>query len=265
MNYKMIVLDIDDTLLTPDHTISPKTKEALIEVQKKGVQVVLCSGRPTVGMIPIAKELEVDKYGGYVISYNGANIVEIETNNIIYENSLSVEQIHRLYDLSKSAGIGIHTYSDVHILAEKEYKQTKFESDLVGMPIKIIENFKEVVNKPVVKAIMVDEPSVLKSIEDKVFPHTKDLSVTYSKPFFLEFMNNAVNKGLSLKYLCEKLGVKQSEVIAFGDSHNDLAMLEYAGMGVAMGNAVNEVKEMANFVTKTNTEDGIAYTLEKFM
>ncbi len=265
MNYKMIVLDIDDTLLTTEHIISPKTKAKLIEVQKDGVQVVLCSGRPSVGMIPLAKELEVDKYGGYVISYNGANIVDIESNSVIYENNLNVEQIHRLFDLSKEVGVGIHTYSETSIVAEKEYKYTKFESELVWMPIETVDRFKEVVNRPVVKAIMVDEPDVLKSIESKVLPYTKDLSVTYSKPFFLEFMNNAVNKGLSLKYLCDKIGVKQSEVIAFGDSHNDLAMIEYAGMGVAMGNSVNEVKAMANFITKTNNEDGIAFALEKFL
>ncbi len=265
MNYKMIVLDIDDTLLTTEHIISPKTKAKLIEVQKEGVQVVLSSGRPYVGMLPLAKELEIDKYGGYVISFNGANIVDIESNSIIYENNLNVEQIHRLFDLSKEVGVGIHTYSSTHIVAEQEYKYTKFESELVGMPIEITDNFKERINKPVVKAIMVEEPSVLKSIESKVFPHVKDLFVTYSKPFFLEFLNNASNKGLALKYLCEKLGVKQSEVIAFGDSHNDLAMIEYAGMGVAMGNSVNEVKEMANFITKTNNEDGIVFALEKFL
>ncbi len=265
MNYKMIVLDLDDTLLSPDLVITKLTKDILIEMQENGVKVVLCSGRPTFGMKPIAKELRLDEFGGYIISFNGANITEFKTDELIYENNLTVAQIHRLYDLSKENNVGIHTYSKTHIIAEDEFKYTKFESDLVGMDIDVVTNFKEVVNKPVVKAIMVEESYKLKEIESHVLPKTKDLSCTYSKPFFLEFMNNGVDKGLSLKYLCDKLDINSSEVIAFGDSHNDLPMLKFAGKSVAMGNSVNEVKEMSDYITLTNNEDGIYHALKLFM
>ncbi len=239
--------------------------EALIEQQEKGVKVVLCSGRPTSGLVELARELFLDKFSGYLISYNGANIIDFKENKLMYENCMTVEQIHRLYDLSKDANIGIHTYSDTHIIAEQEYKYTKFESNLVGMNIQVVDNFKESVNKPVVKAIMVEESYVLKEVENRILKHTKDLTATYSKPFFLEFMSNCVDKGQALKWLCEKVQIKPSETIAFGDSHNDLAMLKFAGKSVAMGNAVNEVKEMADFIAKTNDEDGIYYALEQFI
>ncbi len=265
MNYKMIVLDIDDTLLNSKCFILPSTKKALEDAQKNGVIVTLCSGRPGIGMKKIADELELKKYGGYIVSYNGANIIELQDDTIIYENNLNVEQIHRLYDISKKYGLGIHTYSKTNILAEQEYKFTKYESDLVDMKIQVIDDFKETVKTPVVKAIMVEEPSKLREVEESIKKETKDMTSTFSKPFFFEFTNNAVDKGKAIKYLCEKIDIKQSEVIAFGDSHNDLPMLKYAGKGVAMGNAVNEVKEMADFVTKTNDDDGISFALEKFL
>lgn len=265
MSYKMIVLDIDDTLLCSKHFILPETKESLINAQKNGIKVVLCSGRPTVGMTKFIKELKIDEFGGYIISFNGANVVEAKTEKLLYENNLTVEQLHRLYNLSNENNVGIHTYSKTHIIAEAEYKFTKFESELVGMDIEIVNNFKEAVNKPSVKAIMVEEPSVLKQIENRVKKETKDMSVTFSKPFFFEFMNNAVDKGKSLKYLCDKLNIKPSEVMAFGDSHNDLPMIEYAGLGIAMGNSVKEVIAIANYTTKTNDDNGIKYAIDKFL
>ncbi len=265
MSYKMIVTDIDDTLLTPEHTISPKTKEAIINAQKQGVKFVLCSGRPTGAMLGIAKELELDKYEGYIISYNGANIVELPSRKVLFEKMLSMEQIHRIYDLSVEANVGVHTYSETHIRAMSEYKYTLVEHEITGMPIEILTDFKKQINTSVVKAIMVDEHEYLASIEEKVLPFTTDMSTTYSKPFFLEFMNKEVDKGQSLKVLCDKLNILPSEVITFGDAHNDLPMTKYAGMGVAMGNACEEMKAVANFITKSNSEDGIAVALEKFL
>lgn len=264
-NYKLIATDIDDTLLTHDRKLTTATKNALINAQKNGVILALCSGRPVQGMVSLAKELELDKFGGYIIAYNGANIYDVTTEKIIFEKNLSVEQIHKLYDLSQKHGVGIHTYSATHVLAEKEYKYTKVECNITGMPLEIISEFKKTVNNPVVKAIMVDEPEILRSIEKSVINETDGMYNTFSKPYFFEFMNNGVDKGLSLKYLCEKLNIKSQEVISFGDSHNDLPILEYAGKAVAMENAVDEAKKIADFMTKSNDEDGICHALELFL
>lgn len=263
--YKMIVADIDDTLINSDFAITKLTKEALIEAQKKGIKVVLCTGRPTKGIEKFADELMLDKFGGYLIAFNGANIVDAKDGSIIYENNVDVEQLHKLRDLAVENNVGLHTYSKTHILAEDEFKYTKHESNLVGIPIKVVKNLKETVKTPVVKAIMVAEPSVLNSIDGNVLPKTKDLSCTYSKPYFLEFMNKGVDKGLSLKHLCDKLNIKASEVIAFGDSQNDIPMLKFAGKSVAMGNSADEIKEVADFVARTNNEDGIYHALKMFL
>lgn len=266
MGIKLIVLDLDDTLLNDELKITDKTKKALLDAQKNGITVALCSGRPTHGMMPIAKELELETLGGYVISYNGANIYNAKEHKLIHENNLSKEDIHRLYDLSVANNVGIHTYFEDVIVAQKPYKYTKFESDLVGMDIMIVDDFKKAVDRDVVKAIMVDEPSELNKISDNLKSLVSDkMNVTFSKPFFLEFMDKGTDKGIAVKFLCEKLGIDIKDTIVFGDSFNDLPMLKVAGISVCMENGLDEVKEICDFVTKSNNDDGICFALEKYL
>lgn len=266
MGIKLIVLDLDDTLLNDELKITEKTKKALIDAQKNGITVALCSGRPTHGMIPIAKELELDKLGGYIISYNGANVYDPKDNKLIHENNLSMEGIHKLYDLSVENNVGIHTYFEDVMVAEKPYKYTKYESELIGMDILIVDDFKKAVDRDVVKAIMVDEPEVLNKISDKLRNEVSDeMNVTFSKPFFLEFMDKGTDKGIAVKFLCEKLGIDIKDTIVFGDSFNDIPMLKVAGISVCMENGLDEVKEICDFVTKSNNDDGICFALDKYL
>ena len=134
------------------------------------------------------------------------------------------------------------------------------------MPIVEINNLKEAVQQPVVKVLMVENPEHLQTVESKLKQQLEgQLSVMRSKPFFLEFTEAGVTKGTSLNQLIQKLGIKREEVIAMGDSYNDQAMIEFAGLGVAMGNAPDDIKEIANYVTDTNMNDGVAKVVEKFV
>lgn len=266
MPYKMIVLDIDDTLLNDNYEITKKTKDALLQAQKNGITVVLCSGRPTSGMYKIADTLELKENDGYIISYNGANILDYKNDKMLYEKNLTVSEIHRLYDLSLRHNVGIHTYFEDEIIATEKYKYTMFESELTGIKVHVIDDFKKYVDRPVVKAIMVDEPEILKGIEKPIREELKDeMHITFSKPFFLEFMKKGINKGSALTFLMEQLNISKEEVIAFGDSFNDIQMLEVAGTAVCMENGHKEVKDIADFITLSNNEDGIWYALEKFL
>lgn len=105
MTYKMIVLDLDDTLLRDDHTISPRTKEALMTAQEQGVKVVLASGRPTFGMRNVAKELRLEEYGSFILSFNGAKIINCKTNEEIFSSTLSPEIVHNLFEISKTEDV----------------------------------------------------------------------------------------------------------------------------------------------------------------
>lgn len=266
MAYKMIVLDMDDTLLNDDLEISQKNKEALTIAQEKGITVVLCSGRPCFGMYKYAKELNLDLSGGYVIGFNGANIIDFKTNEVIYKNNLSKEDIHMLYDLSIKHNVGLHTYGFDKIIARQEYKYTKFESTLVGMDILTTgDKFKEIVDFDVTKAIFVEEPSVLNNVYDDIYKSVIDnMNITFSKPFFLEIMNKNVSKGYAITFLANKLNIDKSEIIAFGDSYNDISMLEASGTSVAMENGVLDVKNICDYITTSNNEDGVYNGLLKY-
>lgn len=266
MPYKMIVLDLDDTLLCDDHTISPRTKEALMKAQESGVKVVLASGRPTYGMVHIAKELELEKYGSFILSFNGAKIINCLTNEELFSKTLSPRTVARLNDISREEGVLIHTYVGDEIITEVENKFTDIESDITGLPIRVVSSFTAAVTEPVVKVLMLAEPEMLVHVEKKLQKRLQgELSVMRSKPYFLEFTEEGVTKGTSLHLLIQQLGITRDEVIAIGDSYNDLAMIEFAGLGVAMGNAPEDIKEKANHVTDTNMNDGVAKVVEEFI
>ncbi|EJS16652.1 cof-like hydrolase [Bacillus cereus VDM062] len=266
MTYKMIVLDLDDTLLRDDHTISPRTKEALMTAQEKGVKVVLASGRPTFGMRNVAKELLLEEYGSFILSFNGAKIINCKTNEEIFSSTLSPEIVNNLFEISKTEDIWIHTYIGDDIVTEENNPYTEIEGEITGMPIIEVDDFKAAVKEPVVKVLMNKEAERLVEVEKKLQKQLEgQLSVMRSKPFFLEFTEHGVTKGTSLNQLIQKLGIKREEVIAMGDSYNDQAMIEFAGLGVAMGNAPDDIKEIANYVTDTNMNDGVAKVVEKFV
>ncbi|EEM45013.1 Cof-type HAD-IIB family hydrolase [Bacillus cereus group sp. MYBK163-2] len=266
MTYKMIVLDLDDTLLRDDHTISTRTKEALMTAQEQGVKVVLASGRPTFGMRNVAKELRLEEYGSFILSFNGAKIINCKTNEEIFSSTLSPEIVHNLFEISQTEDVWIHTYMGDDIVTEENNPYTEIEGDITGMPIVVVDDFKDAVKEPVVKVLMNKEAERLVEVEKKLQKQLEgQLSVMRSKPFFLEFTEAGVTKGTSLNKLIQKLGIKREEVIAMGDSYNDQAMIEFAGLGVAMGNAPDDIKEIANYVTDTNMNDGVAKVVEKFV
>ena len=266
MNYKMIVLDLDDTLLQDAGTISKRTKEKLLTAQKHGTTVVLASGRPTFAIVRFAEELELAKHDGYIISFNGAKIIQCSTNKELYAANITKEQLFKLYDMSLQDGADIQTYDDTHIIASSCNKYTGIEQEITGMDILIPKNFKEYVKSDVVKAIVLQDPDKLSEIEKKWAPLVNDdLYMTISKPFFLEFMNKNVDKSKSIKRLAEMLDIDMKNVIAVGDSYNDLSMIKSAGLGVAMANAVDSVKAVANYITDDNEHDGVAKVIEKFI
>jgi Cof subfamily protein (haloacid dehalogenase superfamily) len=266
MEYKMIVLDLDDTLLRDDHSISERTKEALMQAQEKGVKVVLASGRPTFGMLPIADELSLAQYGSFILSFNGGKIINYKSKEAMFSSTLSLPQVKKLYELSQREGVDLLTYVGDEIIAENDNPYTTIESQLTKLPIKLVSDFVEGVKEEVVKVLMVGHPDKMKVVEAKLQVElAEEFSVMRSKPFFLEFTEKGVTKGTSLNHLIQELGIKREEVIAMGDSYNDQAMIEFAGLGVAMGNAPDDIKAIANHVTDTNMNDGVAKVVEEFV
>lgn len=265
MQYKMIVLDMDDTLLLPDATMSTKVKEDLIKAQEMGIKVVLASGRPDKGMFKIAKELELDKFNSHIIAFNGSKIIDFATGDIMYEKNLSKAQVVKLYELAQKSDCFIQTYHNDEIIVSSENPYAYIESEITGLPISQNTPFLDVIPDECVKVIMTQAPKHLEEVKEVLRPQVEDMSMTISKPFFLEFMNKEVDKGEAIKKLCCEIGISIDEVIAVGDSYNDMTMIQVAGLGVAMGNAVQEIKDIADIVTDSNVDDGISSIVQKYI
>jgi Cof subfamily protein (haloacid dehalogenase superfamily) len=263
MKYKMLVLDMDDTLLTDDHKISNENAAMLSKAQELGVYVILASGRPTPAMIAYAKELKLDN--SYMISYNGAVITDLKEDKIIFEQTLTQEQIHELYDYSLKSKTHIITYLDGKIVSETDSEYIDIEKNITGLEHNKVVSFKEEVQSAAIKCILLEEPSYLKEVEKDlraVMPH---LSVCMSKPFFLEVAQNGIDKGASIKFLAEKLNILQSEIIAVGNAGNDLTMIQYAGLGVWVDNVDPELRDKGDVIVASNNNHGVAEVVRRFI
>lgn len=268
MPYNIIALDIDGTLTNSDKEITKPTLEALIDIQKRGCKVVLASGRPTPGVFSVAKQLRLFEYGSYIVSYNGAKIINCRTKEILYERTLPASVLPGLFEIACETGVHINTYDhDRYVVAGRgSNKYMELESWLCNMPIKKAENFVEEITFPMNKVLFSLEPEYLAAPERLCKERFgKVLNIYRSDPFFLEVLPHKVDKAHSLLKLLAMLGMDKEEMICCGDGYNDITMLECAGLGVAMENAQEPVKACADYITASNDEDGIVEVIEKFM
>ena len=265
MNYKMLVVDMDDTLLTDNHEISSENKEMLLRAQEMGVYVVLASGRPTSAMIEFAKELQCDVNNSFMISFNGSVITDLKQDKILFEHSLTKEQIHSLYDFSQQNNTHIITYIDGQIISEKHSEYIDIEKNITGLKLNIVSSFKDTVTTSAVKCILLEEPEYLKGVESVLKAAMPDLSICMSKPFFLEAAPNGIDKGASIKILAEKLNIDQSEIIAIGNAGNDLTMVQFAGLGVWVDNVDPELRHFADVIVASNNNHGVAEVVRRFI
>jgi Cof subfamily protein (haloacid dehalogenase superfamily) len=263
--YKMLVLDLDDTLLRDDYSISARNKELLTKAQQLGIKVVLASGRPTPAMLRYAEELNLAHYDSYMISFNGAVVTSMKDNKIIFETSLTQQEIHSLHDFSIENNVHIITYSDKGVISETDSEYIDVELKLTGIPQHKVPDFKSEVTSNAVKCILLEHPDYLKEVETKLKAERTDLSVARSKPFFLEVMPHGIDKAASIDLLAQKLGIKQSEVIAVGNAGNDLTMVQYAGLGIWVDNVSDELRHHADFIVASNENDGVAEVVERFI
>ena len=263
--YKMLVLDLDDTLLTDDYRISARNKDLLIKAQEKGVKVVLASGRPTPAMLSFAEELRLAEFGSFLISFNGGVITDLANKKNIFEQSLSKEEIHSLHDFSILNKAHIITYSNKGIISETNSQYIEVEKKLTGLPHHKVESFKDEVTGSAVKCILLEDPTHLKHLETKLKKERSDLNISISKPFFLEVTPKGIDKAASIHLLANLLGIKQEEVIAVGNAGNDLSMIQYAGLGVWVDNVSDDLRHHADVIVASNNEDGVAEVVERYI
>lgn len=268
MKYKLLVLDLDGTLTNSKKQITPFTLATLMEAQEQGLRIVLASGRPTYGIIPLAKQLEMHRFGGFILSFNGGKIINQATNEVLYEQTLESDIIPILYKRAWDAGLTILSYNGKYILTENaEDKYVKYESFLTKMKVKETDDFLRDLHLPADKCMIVGEPEDLVPLEEKLRQEVgQQINVYRSEAFYLELVPKGIDKAASLARLLEKLAISPDEIVAVGDGYNDVSMIRYAGLGVAMANAQEPVKASANYVTpQTNDEDGVAWLVKKLL
>lgn len=265
--YELIALDLDGTLTNRDKIITPRTKEALMELQERGKKIVLASGRPTVGMTKLAEELELAKYGSYLLSFNGGMIVDCRTGEVIFSRLLPVESYAKIFGLAREERVDSFTYEGKILLTDHaENPYVLKEAEIDGMEIRQVEDLAASVNFGVAKIVLADDGDYLAMVEPRVKAAMgKNFSICRSEPYYLDIMPRGIDKGESLSRLLELIGLKKEQMIACGDGYNDLTMIRAAGLGVAMENAVLPVRKIADYITLSNNEDGIAHVVEKFM
>lgn len=268
MEYEILALDLDGTLTNSKKEISAPTLEALIDIQERGKKVVLASGRPTHGVVPLAKQLHLEKYGSYILSFNGGRITDCRTGQVIYNKTLPYDVLAPLFFIAKKySGIDIITYDSENIISGiKPNKYTELESFINHMPIIEVDNFASHITEPVNKFLITGEPEIIEKVKEEITGYFRSYLYVYcSDPFFLEIMPPGIDKAHSLLRLLTSIGLTADQMICCGDGYNDLTMIEAAGLGVAMQNAQPLVKERADYITKSNDEDGVLHVINQFM
>lgn len=269
MGYEIIALDIDGTLTNDDKIITQKTKDVLIKIQQMGKKVVIATGRHPYGVIPYAEELQLKEFGGYLLCFNGGMIVKVTEDGFetVYSKEFPNEYIPVVCEIVKNSNITVNTFKkDLIVADQKVNRYTNVEPEITKLPFKQVKDFVRYVDFPVNKLLLAGDPEEIDKYEQTIKYYLDGKADVFkSAPFFLEVVPFGVNKGASLDSLLKRMNLTRKNLIACGDSYNDITMIGYAGLGVAMENAEDDVKKIANYITASNNNDGIYEVVEKFM
>ncbi|WP_320164951.1 Cof-type HAD-IIB family hydrolase [uncultured Trichococcus sp.] len=278
MAIKAIVLDIDGTLLNDQKVITPKTRESLLRAQEAGVKLVLASGRPLPAMLKFSKELKMEHYHGLLLSNNGACVTDCATEEMLFSQSISKE-------IGAALLAHLANFEVKPMVAHKDYMYVnnvydcmitapphglkniiEYESRSGNFKLCEVDNLAEFVDFPLHKILVAGEPEYLEENWKAIMrPFEGRVSGYFSAPFYFEFTDKGIDKAFALDKSLQPLGISSENVISFGDGENDTSIIAYAGVGVAMGNAIDALKASASEITLSNNEDGIAHMLERYL
>lgn len=265
---KLIAIDMDGTLLSADKTISEKNKLVLKQAKAKEIKVVICTGRPLASIKKYLDELGLNDAGDFSITFNGGLVQKNDTGEVLQKHVLTGENVTNIYETIHGLDLPVDLISEgnvYHLLPEPINYPSIYQELNPAM------NFFSVAHDEVPATIAYNKmvvPTPAEYLDSKLplFPSAMrdNYTIVKSRDCLLEILNKEVSKGNALDFLGDYLGIAQKDIMALGDEENDISMIEYAGIGVAMDNASEAVKKEANFVTRKNTEDGVAYAIEKF-
>lgn len=260
----VLALDLDGTLTDSKKRISERTKESIDKFIAAGGTVALASGRPTFGVMPVAKILELDKKGGYILSYNGGCFLDCKNNKQLFMKELTHEYLPILEKQAKEFGINLMTYNGDKAYALDIDEQYYMIEININHFIRVkADPLTPQITFPIIKCLMTADGDYLAKVEKEMKKYWEGrLNIVRSEPYFLEVTEVGIDKASTITNMVKKLGKSVDNLICCGDGFNDLSMIRAAGIGVAMANAQEKVRAAADYITKSNDEDGIVDVVE---
>ncbi len=265
MSIKLAAIDLDDTLLDSRHLISPRTINAIQRVKQQGVHVVLATGRMYRAALPYAQQLGLELP---LIAYQGALVKNIRSGEVLYERSIALELALKISEMLETEGIDYHIYCNDHLYTSKMIPVLQKHTRITGIEPVLVQDIPGLLKEapPLEVMAVFEEKSRRQRVEKMIKDlYGEELHLSRFKYDSLEIMDRYATKGRALEAVAAQLNIGQHEVMAIGDSYNDLPMIKWAGTGVAVGNAHPLVKKAADFVTVSNEEEGVVLALEKFI
>ena len=261
--YRLLAIDLDGTLLPPDHIITPRTYAILQRAATADIRIVIATGRvPTIfrsllGRLPL---------NAPQITSNGAAIIDIQTNRVLQEQFIPATEVLTAIEALRSLDLQLCYYTSEHLYMESSFYAMHDSDYLTNIAAQEIDDITNLAQQPCLKLGAFGDASSIRAKRQRLDQIFKgQLYVTQTSPRWLEVLHPGVSKANALKIIVQNFNIQPEEVLAIGDNHNDIEMLRYAGLGIAMGNAHDEVKRVADYVTLKNTEEGVAFALEKFL
>ncbi len=266
MKYNAFFSDIDGTLVTDDKKISKRVFEAISALKQHNIPVVLSTGRPELGIKKVVEDFELQNSNGYVICYNGGKVISLKTQEVIFSKVISKPLLKKVFECAKKADLEPIVYSETGILTQdvnNEY--VMIESQITKMPLELFDGDYESITAPIHKCLAVGSPEKVEKAKDIFSKELADSVDSFtSAPIFLEIMPKGVNKGVGVNAVLEHCGLTKQQAVACGDGFNDVDMLKFVGMGIAMENAVDGVKAYCKDIVPSNNEDGVAHAIARY-
>lgn len=268
--YKLIAIDMDGTLLNSDGQISNENISAIKRALDKGVKVVFTTGRGIKAITKFIEKVGLSDKDEYIITNNGVSLYKSNDLKCLKANVLCGDEVKTLVNvgIDLNAKILIYDYKTEETIVLEENEFSKFERDHIGMTVHVEPDFPNKISKETkaFKIIYTEEPSKLDVIQKNIPDYIREnYTVVRTLPICLELFHKGSNKGNAVKDLSNIFGISREEVICIGDQQNDVEMINYAGLGIAMGNAIDPIKEIADYITDTNDNNGVAKAIEKFI
>lgn len=263
MKIRLLALDLDDTLLNDEFKVSLKNAEALRRAASLGVMVTLATGRMFRSALPFARELQLNLP---LITYHGALIRTAGESETLFHQPVPLDLAKDVTRYCVARDFHVNAYIDDNLYVAEHNEYTRYYQSIADVSVSEVGDLAEYLQEPPTKLTVIDRNGRLWDLKRELDRlHGGRLTVTVSRPHFLEITDMRATKGQALKWLADRHGIPREQVAAIGDSYNDIDMLEYAGIGVAVGNAPREVKEAADYITASNTENGVSVFLEEFL